>query len=132
MSSLKVLGALVLWRGMFLFLPLNWGRIAGRPEWPWMYGPLLTIQVLVCSQLPPVLPLGGCMSMWVVAHFVVAVYCFSLCIAVFFSALHFQDGSQCFEGKYGLHIQVLSGPWRILHWTYSFASGTHPPMQLTS
>ena len=51
------------------------------------------------------------MSMWVVAHtVVVAVYCFSLCVAGFFSALHFQDGSQRFEGKYGLHIQVLSGP----------------------
>jgi len=54
-----------------------------------MYGPLLMLRVLVCSQLAPVLPLGGCMSMWVVAHVVVAVavYCFSLCVAVFFSAL---------------------------------------------
>jgi hypothetical protein len=33
-------------------------------------------------QLAPVLPLGGCMSMWVVAHTVVfAMYCFSLCVA---------------------------------------------------
>jgi hypothetical protein len=42
----------------------------------------------VCSQLAPVLPLTGCMSMWVVAHtVVVAVYCFSLCVAVFFTVL---------------------------------------------
>jgi len=48
----------------------------------------LALQVLVCSQLTPVLPLGGCISMWVVAHtIVVAVYCFSLCVAVFFTAL---------------------------------------------
>jgi hypothetical protein len=87
-SSLKVLGALVLWRGVFLFLPLNCGRVAGRPDWPWMYGPLLTLRVSVCSQLAPVLPLGGCMSMWVVAHTVaVATYCFSLCVAVFITPL---------------------------------------------
>jgi len=48
----------------------------------------LAFQVLVCSQLAPVLPLGGCMSMWVVAHTaVVAVYCFSLCVAVFCAVL---------------------------------------------
>ena len=53
-----------------------------------MYGPLLTLRVLVCSQLAPVLLLGVCMSMWVVAHTVaVALYCFSLCVAVFFTAL---------------------------------------------
>jgi len=120
---LKVLVALVLWRGMFLFLPLNRGRIAGRPEWPRMYGPLpvgtevcekggelirpnytlgkfavleetinslvLTLQVLVCSQLSPVLPLGGCLSMWVVAHcccchvlFPPVCSCFLHCTAV--------------------------------------------------
>jgi len=45
-------------------------------------------RVLVCSQLAPVLPLGRCMSMWVVAHTVaVALYCFSLCVAVFFTVL---------------------------------------------
>jgi len=33
--------------------------------------------------------LGRCMSMWVVAHtLVVAVYCFLLCVAVFFAVLH--------------------------------------------
>jgi len=25
-------GPLVLWTGMFLFLPLNWGRVGGTPE----------------------------------------------------------------------------------------------------
>lgn len=44
--------------------------------------------------------------------------------------LCWRNGSQHFEGKYGLHLQALSGPWRI-QGTYSFASGTtHPPMQL--
>lgn len=42
--------------------------------------------------------------------------------------------SQRFEGKYGLHLQMLSGPWRILQGTYSFATSgtTHPSTQLTS
>jgi len=48
---------------------------------------VFTLRVLVCSQLAPVLPLGGHMSMWVVAHAVVALYCLSLCVAVFFTAL---------------------------------------------
>jgi hypothetical protein len=44
--------------------------------------------VLVCSQLVPVLTLGGCISMWVVAHtVVVAMYCFSLCVAYSFTVL---------------------------------------------
>ena len=47
----------------------------------------LTLRVLVCFQLAPVLPLGGRMSMWVVAHtVVVALYCFAMCVAVFFTA----------------------------------------------
>jgi len=48
----------------------------------------LALRVLVCSQLFPVLPLGGCMSMWMVAHsVVVATYCFSLCVANSFTVL---------------------------------------------
>jgi len=47
-----------------------------------MYSPLLTLWVLVCSQLAPVLPLGGCVHVGGVA-----VYCFSLRVAVFFSEL---------------------------------------------
>ena len=46
------------------------------------------LRVLVCSQLVWVLPLGGCMSMWVVAQtVVVALYCFSLCVADSFTVL---------------------------------------------
>jgi len=46
----------------------------------------LALRVLVCSQLTPVLPLGGCMSMQVVAHtVVVVVHCF--CVSLF-SSLH--------------------------------------------
>jgi len=30
--SLKFLGVLVTWRGLFLFLLPNWGRVAGRSE----------------------------------------------------------------------------------------------------
>ena len=49
---------------------------------------VLTLRVLVCSHFVPVLPLGGCISMWVVAHtVVVAVYCFSLCVANSFTVL---------------------------------------------
>jgi len=52
------------------------------------YDPLLTLRVLVCYQLVPVLPLGGCKSMWVVEQtVVVSVYCFSLCVAVFFTVM---------------------------------------------
>jgi len=41
----------------------------------------LALRVLMCSQLVPVLPLGGCITMWVVANtVVVAMYCFSLCV----------------------------------------------------
>ena len=41
-ASVKFEGSvpLVLRTGVFLFLPLNWGRVVGRPEWPWVYGPL--------------------------------------------------------------------------------------------
>jgi hypothetical protein len=31
-SSLEFLGSLVLGRGVFPFLPLNWGRVVGRPK----------------------------------------------------------------------------------------------------
>ena len=44
----------------------------------------LALRVLVCSQLVPVLPLGGCISMWVAVQAVVDVCCdtccFSLCV----------------------------------------------------
>jgi len=67
---------------------LSIGCVVGRPEWPWMCGPLLTLLLLVCSQLILVLLLGGCISMWVVAHtVVVAMYCFSLCVANSFTVL---------------------------------------------
>jgi len=57
----------------------------------------LTLLMLVCSQLVPVLPLGGCISMWLVAHTVVATYCFSLCIANSFTVL------QVFTVRHLLH-----------------------------
>jgi len=60
----------------------------------------LTLRVLVCSQLVPVLPLGGCISMWLVAHtVVVTMYCFSLCVANSFTVL------QVFTVKCLLHYQ---------------------------
>jgi len=47
------------------------------------------LRVFVCSQLAPILPHGGCMSMWVMATHVSSVlyighlYCWSvLCVAV--------------------------------------------------
>jgi hypothetical protein len=56
--------------------------------WPWMRGHLFTLRVLVCSQLVPVLPLGGCISMNVVAHNVVVfTYCFSVFVADSFTVL---------------------------------------------
>jgi len=62
--------------------------IAERPEWPWMRRTLLTLRVLVCCQLVPVLPLGGCISMCVVTHtVVVTIHCFSLCVANSFNVL---------------------------------------------
>ena len=69
---------------MFFFLPPNWGRVAGRRE-SGLGGtvPLLILRVFVCSQPAPVLPLGGCMSMWVVAPRVSSVLYWALVLLEF-------------------------------------------------
>ena len=48
---------------MFLFHPLNWGRVAGKSGSD-VGGtvPLLILRAFVCFQPAPVLPLGGCID----------------------------------------------------------------------
>ena len=69
---------------MFLLLLPNWGRVAGKSESD-RGGtvPLLTLRVFVCFQPAPALPLGGCMSMWVVASRVLSVLYWALVLSKF-------------------------------------------------
>ena len=74
---------------MFLFFLLNWGRVTGRSVSD-LGGtvPLLMLRVFACFQPAPVLPLGGCMSMWVVALRVSSVLDWALVGFLLCLALH--------------------------------------------